>query len=113
MNRRQTDLDDVDSLAKQDRDNERGYDPGRFEGRPTSEDLPGRLNRWRAFHMLWRLGLTEVSPPEAEAALRENWPETWRTNEEGNRFGDEWFSVLATYALREHGLRRAQKPYRA
>jgi hypothetical protein len=113
MNLSRTDLQDIDDLARLDCDYDQKYYPHRRKEQAISDDTPGPLNSWRAFHMVWRLGLAAASLPDAEAALRENWPDRWRLNEQGRWFGDEWFAVLARYVLKEHELRRTQKSYRA
>lgn len=56
------------------------------------QDNPGPLNYRRAFRLLEHLEKLGAPPANAEATLRENWPEAWRTNgRDDQRFGDEWF----------------------
>jgi len=66
----------------------------------------GRLNSWRAFCLVEKLGCVQGAQHDVESALRSYWLREW-TNEHGNPVSDEQFKILATLALKEHERRNS------
>lgn len=102
----EADLECIDEMARLARKHEKLSELVESKYVPVNADMPGPLNFQRAFYLLAQLGLGEASHEETETALKGNWPEAWRANENGERFGDEWFAVIAAHARREHKKRR-------
>lgn len=97
----ENDLRQIDEAARLARRREKLSALARPEQPAVFENMPGPLNLQRAFFMLAHLGFGTVSLVEATAALRNNWPEKWRINEQGERFQDKWFEVMATIVRQE------------
>lgn len=97
------DLRSIDRAAQHDRQKEL-EDPERPKT-PPRPGAVGPLNALRARWMLHHLGLATASLEKAEAAMRQNWPEDWRCNEQGHRFHETEFLTLAILALIDHQTR--------
>lgn len=101
------DLSWIDRAAHGDRQEEL-KDPNHPKS-PPRPGAVGYLNTLRARWMLHYLGLTTAPPAKAEAAMRRNWPEDWRCNEQGYRFRETEFRTLAILALTECEIRPQAK----